>query len=79
MAPILSNFGRENAGRTLVLKLNTDANPVLANTYGIQGIPTFLLFTKGRLSSRLSGAMPIDALRNWVRDSLSDGPRVQLA
>jgi thioredoxin 2 len=78
MAPILSGYSRENAGRILVLKLNTDENPVLANTYGIQGIPTFLLFTKGRLSSRRSGAMPIEALQNWVRDSLSEGPRVQL-
>jgi thioredoxin 2 len=79
MAPVLSNYGRENAGKILVLKLNTDANPVLANTYGIQGIPTFLLFSNGRLVGRRSGAMPLETLRNWVNESLSDGPRVQLA
>lgn len=79
MAPILASFGRENAGKILVVKLNTDANPVLANTYGIQGIPTFLLFVKSRLAARRSGAMPPEALRSWVKESLSDGPRVQLA
>jgi thioredoxin 1 len=44
LAPILEDIAREYQGRLKVVKLNTDENPITANAYGIQGIPTLILF-----------------------------------
>lgn len=41
-----------------MVKLNTDENPITANAYGIQGIPTLILFTRGFARERLVGLMP---------------------
>lgn len=79
MAPTLSSFARGRAGSLLVLKLNTDANPVLANAYGIQGVPTFIIFTNGRPAARRSGAIPPEALNKWISETLSDKPLIQMA
>lgn len=58
LAPILEEIAREYQGRLKVVKLNTDENPNTANAYGIQGIPTLILFTRGFARERLIGLMP---------------------
>jgi len=58
LAPILDEIAREYQGRLKVVKLNTDENPVTANAYGIQGIPTLILFVRGSARERLVGLMP---------------------
>ncbi len=58
LAPILEEIAREYQGRLKVVKLNTDENPITANAYGIQGIPTLILFTRGFARERLVGLMP---------------------
>lgn len=81
VAPIVDQFARENAGRLIVLKLDTEENPAAANNYGIQGIPTFIVFRGGRPVGRRSGAMPKEVLASWVSQlepSLS-GPGRQAA
>jgi thioredoxin 2 len=47
MAPALERFAAEQAGRALVLKLDTDANPQTAARFRIQGIPTLISFRNG--------------------------------
>ncbi|HTO22844.1 MAG TPA: thioredoxin [Spirochaetia bacterium] len=66
VSPIIEQYARENPGRVVTLKLNTDENPETAAKYGIQGIPTFILFRDGRILGRQSGAMPKHALSAWV-------------
>ncbi len=81
VAPVVEQFARENAGRLIVLKLNTEENPAVANSYDIQGIPSFILFRNGRPVGRRSGAMPKDVLASWVAQlepSIS-GPGQQVA
>lgn len=58
IAPILEEIAQEYQGRLKVVKLNTDENPITANAYGIQGIPTLILFTRGFARERLVGLMP---------------------
>jgi thioredoxin 1 len=56
IAPILSEIAREQAGRITVAKLNVDEHPDLAMRFGVQSIPTLLVFDKGELAKRLVGA-----------------------
>ena len=55
MAPMLDEFARERAGEVLVLKLNTDQNPVTPQRFGIRGIPTLIAFQRGQESGRHVG------------------------
>ena len=70
MTPVLHDLSREWKGRATVVKVNTDEQPHLANHFGISGIPTLILFKDGREVHRVSGAMPMAALKEqfqkWV-------------
>jgi thioredoxin len=62
MAPTLDEFARQQAGRVLVLKLDTDANPPIAGRYGIRGIPTVIAFDRGRERGRHVGVADLKVL-----------------
>lgn len=65
MAPLLDDLAKRGAGRLLVAKLDTDANPTMSGKYGIRGIPTLIAFRGGREVAREVGAVPkgrLDAL-----------------
>jgi len=58
VAPVLEQLASEYAGRLKIAKLNVDENPGTASKYGIQSIPTMLLFKNGNLVNSLVGALP---------------------
>lgn len=65
-APVLDQFAREEAGRYLVLKLNTEAYPEAGARFAIQAIPTMAAFRDGREVERVSGALPPAELRRFA-------------
>jgi thioredoxin 2 len=65
-APEVTKAARAVAGNAVVLKVNTDENPDLAARFGIQSIPTFLVFQAGRPVRRQAGAVASDALLRMV-------------
>jgi thioredoxin 1 len=56
IAPILDEIASENAGKLSIAKLNVDENPTTAMRYGVQSIPTLILFKDGEAQKRLVGA-----------------------
>ena len=58
MAPELAKAAERTAGRALVLKVDTDANPELSQRYQIRSIPTIAMFVDGREATRASGVQP---------------------
>jgi thioredoxin 2 len=58
MAPILDDLARSRQGRVIVGKLDTDRNPEVSARFGIRGIPTLIVFQKGREVARQTGAAP---------------------
>lgn len=65
-APVLERFAREQAGRFVVLKLDTEANPAAGARFGIQAIPTLVVFRDGKEVERVSGALPLEELRRFA-------------
>ncbi|HTN53695.1 MAG TPA: thioredoxin [Anaeromyxobacter sp.] len=65
-APVLDRFARDEAGRLLVMKLDTEAHPDAAARFGIQAIPTLTAFRDGREVERVSGALPLPELRRFA-------------
>ncbi len=68
-APIFEALGRRQAGRLLVLKVDSDAEGVTAERLGIRAIPTFVLFRDGREVARHSGVMRLEELERWATTS----------
>ena len=62
VAPELEKLAKERSGQLVVAKVDTDALPDVAGRYAISGIPTLILFRQGRAVSRVSGAMPAEAI-----------------
>ena len=58
MAPLLDDVAHRRAGEMLVVKLDTDKNPITGQRFGIRGIPTLIAFRKGQEVGRRVGAVP---------------------
>jgi thioredoxin len=58
MAPVLDELARERAGELLVVKVNSDQNPVSPQHYGVRGIPTLIVFRDGQETGRQVGFAP---------------------
>ena len=58
IAPIVEELAGEYDGKLKVMKLDVDDNPRTAVTYGVQSIPTLLVFKDGKPAERIVGAVP---------------------
>ncbi|GHC43035.1 thioredoxin [Roseibacillus persicicus] len=63
MDPVLGKLAEELAGEATIAKVNVDESPALAQKYGVQSIPTFLVFKDGVEVSRKSGVTSPDGLK----------------
>jgi thioredoxin len=58
IGPVLEEIARAETGRLVVAKVNVDQEPSLAQRYGVQAIPTLLLFKDGQVVDTMVGAPP---------------------
>jgi thioredoxin 1 len=70
VAPILDKIAKENSGKLIVAKVNTDENPEWAQKYGVQGIPTMLFVSGGKVVHQQVGALPEPILRSVIDEFL---------
>ena len=68
--PFLDIIAEDYAGRVLVVKINTDESADQAMHYGVQGIPTLLVFSGGKLIREHVGVVPEPHLRELVDEVL---------
>jgi thioredoxin 1 len=66
VAPILDKIAREQAGKLVIAKVNTDENSKWAMKYGVQGIPTMLFIANGQVVHQQVGALPEPVLRQLI-------------
>jgi len=70
VGPILEKIAAEYSEKLIVAKVNTDENPEWATKYGVQGIPTMLFISGGKLIHRQVGALPEPMLRDVISQFL---------
>ncbi len=66
IAPVLEEVAKENEGKVVIAKVNTDENPKWAMNFGVQGIPTLLFISGGEVRDQQVGAGPAPALKSRV-------------
>lgn len=66
MAPAVDALASHLQGKALIAKLNTDQSSRTAQSFGIRGIPTTIVFKGGREIARQSGALPLEGLKQLV-------------
>ncbi|MBN2694688.1 thioredoxin [bacterium] len=67
IAPVVEALSKEQTGKIVFGKLDTDKNPKISNTYGIRSIPTLLVFKNGEKVGQIVGARPKDALLKEIQ------------
>lgn len=58
MQPVLQELKSSIGDRATIVKINVDRNPEAAAAFGIQGVPTLILFRNGAVQWRQSGVVP---------------------
>jgi len=70
MAPYLKQVKEALGSSVTIIKIDVDKNPQAATAYGIQGVPTLILFKKGNIKWRQSGVVPASAIIKVLKDNL---------
>lgn len=66
IAPTLDKLAKELDGKIVIAKVNTDDHAQWMQKFGIQGIPTLLFVSNGKVVHRQVGALPEKMLRDVV-------------
>lgn len=65
-APTFQQAAAKWAGKIVFVKLNTEAHEAAGNAFGVRSIPTLIYFKSGKEVERLSGALPLPELMEWL-------------
>ena len=66
-APEVAKTAAEMAGKAIVLKVDTEANPGLAGRYKVQGIPNFVVLSGGKVVLQQAGVVGHQQMKQWLR------------
>jgi thioredoxin 1 len=66
LEPAVKQVAQKMSGKIKVLKIDIDKNPHVANAYQVQGVPTLILFHKGKIIWRQSGVLPAHEIEKAI-------------
>ncbi len=70
LKPVLEKLVKEYKGKFILAKLNVDKSPLTSQAYGIMSIPAVKLFKNGKVVAEFIGALPEEAVREWLDKNL---------
>jgi thioredoxin 2 len=65
-APFVARVAAEMAGRAVVLKVDTEQHPELAERFQVQGIPNFVVLRNGRVVLQQAGVVGPEEMMRWL-------------
>jgi thioredoxin 1 len=68
MAPILKETKDAFGDKVTIIKIDVDRNQAVAQHFGIQGIPSLILFQNGQIRWRQSGVVPASELKKLMSE-----------
>lgn len=70
MAPVFSQVAKDNQGKAIFAKVNTEDQQQLAAQFAIRSIPTLKVFKSGKVVADMAGALPKAQLQAWVNSQI---------
>ncbi len=77
LSPVLERLAVEAEGSWVLAKVDVDANPRIAQLFGVQSVPTVVAIAGGQPVEAFAGAQPEPQIREWIT-KLLDAMRDQL-
>jgi thioredoxin 1 len=71
VSPIVEELSHDYNGKIRFVKMNTDENELAPMQFGIQVLPTLVIFNQGREVNRLIGFSPKEQLKRQIDRALS--------
>jgi thioredoxin 2 len=68
-APEVARTATDMAGKAIVLKVDTEANPELAARFQVRGIPNFAVVSGGRTVFQQAGLVGHAQMEQWLRNA----------
>jgi thioredoxin 2 len=75
VAPVFAKAAAELEPRARFVKIDVDAEPALAEAYGVRGIPALFLFKDGKVAANQAGLPDPGFFRRWLDEHAPDQPR----
>jgi len=70
VAPIVEQLAKEFKDKVKIGKIDVDANPKTATTYGIMSIPTLMFFKGGKIMDQVVGVLSLSELKKKIEENL---------
>ncbi|WP_297337789.1 thioredoxin [Algoriphagus sp.] len=67
MQPILEDTARQLGEKVKIVKVDVDRNQLAASKFQVRGVPTLILFHKGKILWRQSGVVPAHQLVQLIQ------------
>jgi thioredoxin 1 len=70
LAPILEKIAKDMEGKFVLAKANLDENAQTSQKFGVEKIPTVILFKDGKAVSGFVGLAQEEAIKDWINNEL---------
>jgi thioredoxin len=74
LAPVLEKVANDLKEKVILVKVNIDNAQKTAGEFGVEKIPTVMLFQNGKPISGFVGVAPETAIKDWIENSLKQQP-----
>jgi len=71
VSPIIEQLAREYSGKVAFGKVNVDENQMISASFGVQSIPTMMIFRGGKAVDIMIGALPKAQIEMKIKQQLS--------
>jgi putative thioredoxin len=72
LSPVLERLAEQGRGTWILAKVDIDANPRIAQAFGVQSIPTVIALAGGQPVEAFSGAQPEPQVRQWIETLITE-------
>ncbi|MGH3915955.1 MAG: tetratricopeptide repeat protein [Pseudonocardiaceae bacterium] len=66
LSPVLERLARAGGGTWVLAKVDVDANPGIAQLFGVQSLPAVVAIAEGRPVDAFTGALPEPQVQEWI-------------
>lgn len=70
-APVFNEVARERSKNVRFVKIDTEAQQILASQHQIRSIPTIMVFKDGKKVDVINGALPKGQFDQWLNEALA--------